>query len=65
MEPENRSGGVNDYLLLGGLAVSSLGVYYQREAIMATLRRTQRPRESLSPSPYNLSQNQSQAAIFG
>ena len=25
----------------------------------------QRPRKSLSPSPYNLSQNKSQAAIFG
>ena len=51
MEPENQSGGVNDYLLLGGLAVSSLGVYYQREAIMATLRRTPAPKKEPESQP--------------
>ncbi|CAH3163181.1 unnamed protein product, partial [Porites lobata] len=37
---ENPSGGVNSYLLLGigGLVVSVVGVYYEREAIMTTLR---------------------------
>lgn len=36
-ETENPSGGVNGYLLIGirGLAVFALGVYYQRQAIMA------------------------------
>ena len=39
-ETENLGSEVHGYLLLGigGLAVSALGVYYQREAIMATLR---------------------------
>ena len=55
---ENPSGGVNSYLLLGigGLVVSVLGVYYQREAIMTTLRQPPHPAKML-----RLRQNQSQS----
>ena len=56
---ENASGGVNSYLLLGigGLVVSVLGLYYQREAIMTTLRRT--PAHAVKM--LRLRQNQSQS----
>ena len=52
-ETENTSGGVNSYLLLGigGLAVSTLGVYYQREVTMATLWRTPAPEKEPESQP--------------
>ena len=41
------------YLILGigGLIVSGLGVYYQREAIMRTLGRAQKPPQTNQPAP--------------
>ena len=52
-EPGNPRGGVNGYFRLGigGLAVSALGVYHQREAIMVTLRKTPVPSEAGVPEP--------------
>ena len=63
---ENPSGGVNSYLLLGigGLVVSVLGVYYQREAIMTTLRRTPAPGKDVASAP-EPKPKPNPAAIFG
>lgn len=63
---ENPSGGVNSYLLLGigGLVVSVLGVYYEREAIMTTLRRTPAPGKDVASAP-EPKPNPNPAAIFG
>ena len=51
--PTEQSGDNTGYLILGigGLIVSGLGVYYQREAIMRTLGRSQKPPQTNQPAP--------------
>ena len=63
---ESPSGGVNSYLLPGidGLVVSAVGVYYQREAIMTTLRRTPAPGKDVASAP-EPKPKPNPAAIFG
>ena len=63
---ESPSGAVNSYLLLGigGLVVSVMGVYYQREAIMTTLQRTPAPSKDVASAP-EPKPKPNPAAIFG
>ena len=50
-QSSNNSDNTGNFILgIGGLIVSGLGVYYQREAIMRTLGKAQKPQTN-QPTP--------------